>query len=419
MNKTGNTYNYGSKRIGVVDTNTLVGAQSVSCSCTPPSNPFDSSTIGYLEGQKQYELTNHLGNVLVTVSDGKTPVDTDLLHGKDTAYYYTAIVVNAQDYYPFGMIEPGRSYILNGDSTYKYGFNGKYHDDNIYGKDNSYDYGMRFYDPRLGRFMSVDPLTKKYPELTPYQFSSNSPIDSKDLDGLERIYYLGAFANSGNSVLQLLDKAQIYTQAVKTFQDVNKNKGYNLIVVDANTHVGAGGETSNARGQTFGFTNAQLNDILNAKDVKQAILDQAAGYLEAPQITDAFIAAVKETVADKRNLIISTVNQDDVNATGNSAKAKAERTSAAKTTAHEVIAHALEDAQETDVSRQDKQDGNAEHKKYFGARDKNGNLKPNPCPACGGDNGKHYSPPDDNVDPTSTAGKVDKQIDNAANIQKK
>ena len=44
---------------------------------------------------------------------------------------------------------------------------------------------MRIYDPRLGKFLSVDPLTKQYPELTPYQFASNRPIDGIDLDGLE------------------------------------------------------------------------------------------------------------------------------------------------------------------------------------------------------------------------------------------
>ncbi len=44
---------------------------------------------------------------------------------------------------------------------------------------------MRIYDPRLGRFLSVDPLTKEYAELTPYQFASNRPIDGIDRDGLE------------------------------------------------------------------------------------------------------------------------------------------------------------------------------------------------------------------------------------------
>jgi len=43
---------------------------------------------------------------------------------------------------------------------------------------------------RASRFLSVDPLTGKYPELTPYQYASNRPIDGIDLDGLE--YYSAA-----------------------------------------------------------------------------------------------------------------------------------------------------------------------------------------------------------------------------------
>lgn len=35
----------------------------------------------------------------------------------------------------------------------------------------------------------MDPLTKEYPELTPYQFASNRPIDGIGLDGLEYISF--------------------------------------------------------------------------------------------------------------------------------------------------------------------------------------------------------------------------------------
>ncbi len=35
------------------------------------------------------------------------------------------------------------------------------------------------------RFLSIDPLTKSFPMLTPYQYASNTPISSIDLDGLE------------------------------------------------------------------------------------------------------------------------------------------------------------------------------------------------------------------------------------------
>jgi hypothetical protein len=44
---------------------------------------------------------------------------------------------------------------------------------------------MRIYDLSIAKFLSVDPLTKQYPELTPYQFASNTPIQAIDLDGGE------------------------------------------------------------------------------------------------------------------------------------------------------------------------------------------------------------------------------------------
>ncbi len=75
---------------------------------------------------------------------------------------------------------PGRKY-SSSSSSYRYGFNGKEKDSET----KTQDYGMRIYNPSLGRFLSVDPIAKIYPELTPYQFASNRPIDGIDLDGLE------------------------------------------------------------------------------------------------------------------------------------------------------------------------------------------------------------------------------------------
>src|SRR5439155_17228196 len=103
--------------------------------------------------------------------------------------------INAQDYYPFGMLMPGRSFAQNG--AYRYGFNGKENDNEVKGEGNQQDYGMRIYDPRVGRFLSVDPITSQYPELTPYQFASNRPIDGIDQDGLEHINYISKFDYNG------------------------------------------------------------------------------------------------------------------------------------------------------------------------------------------------------------------------------
>jgi RHS repeat-associated protein len=81
------------------------------------------------------------------------------------------------------MLMPGRKYSAG--TSYRYGFNGKENDNEVKGEGNQQDYGERIYDARVGRFLSVDPLTKNYTDLTPYQFASNTPLQATDLDGLE------------------------------------------------------------------------------------------------------------------------------------------------------------------------------------------------------------------------------------------
>ncbi len=81
---------------------------------------------------------------------------------------------------------PSKSY-SESSLKYRFGFNGKENDSEVKGEGNQQDYGMRIYDPRLGRFLSVDPIFKHYAMLTPFQFASNSPISGVDLDGLEYI----------------------------------------------------------------------------------------------------------------------------------------------------------------------------------------------------------------------------------------
>lgn len=85
---------------------------------------------------------------------------------------------------------PHRSYAST--ANYRFGFNGKENDNEPKGLGNEQDYGMRIYDPRLGRFLSLDPLSPKYPSLTPFQFASNTPIQAFDLDGMEAANFNGA-----------------------------------------------------------------------------------------------------------------------------------------------------------------------------------------------------------------------------------
>ena len=82
------------------------------------------------------------------------------------------------------MLQPGRKYTAG--TGYRYGFNGKENDNEVKGEGNQQDYGMRIYDPRLGRFLSVDPLMKEYPWNSTYAFAEDEPISNIDLDGEEK-----------------------------------------------------------------------------------------------------------------------------------------------------------------------------------------------------------------------------------------
>ena len=157
---------------------------------SPPGN--NSRILGL----KEFELTNHLGNVLTVVSDRKIPVDDGVYNSDGTKVigsipdglidYYKADVKSSQDYYPFGMIMPGRN--VTSSDGYKFGFNGQEKDDEIKGASNSYSFTFRIYDPRMCRWLSMDPMTKSYPWYTPYQFAGNKPIGAIDLEGLEEYW---------------------------------------------------------------------------------------------------------------------------------------------------------------------------------------------------------------------------------------
>jgi RHS repeat-associated protein len=131
-------------------------------------------------GLKRYEISNHLGNVLATITD--RPVGVDSITTNESVEYFEPSLASASDYYPFGMLMPSRNIKSQ---VYPSGFNGQEKDDEIKGVGNSLEFKFRAYDSRIGRFISIDPLYKKYPWYTPFQFAGNTTIQAKDLEGLE------------------------------------------------------------------------------------------------------------------------------------------------------------------------------------------------------------------------------------------
>ena len=87
------------------------------------------------------------------------------------------------------MMMPGRKYQATSAVSYRYGFNGKEKLDEIKGDGNGYDFGTRILDPRLGRWLSVDPMQRKYPDVAPYVAFGNNPISVIDPDGKDIVYF--------------------------------------------------------------------------------------------------------------------------------------------------------------------------------------------------------------------------------------
>jgi RHS repeat-associated protein len=101
------------------------------------------------------------------------------------------------DYYAFGSLLPGRNYSSD---AYRFGFNGMEKDDEMLGATGtSYDFGARLLDPRVGRWLSLDPLAGKYPGISPYSFALNTPIQAKDPDGRVVIFINGMHAGTGGT----------------------------------------------------------------------------------------------------------------------------------------------------------------------------------------------------------------------------
>jgi RHS repeat-associated protein len=130
---------------------------------------------------------------------------------------------------------PGRNYI-NG-SSYRYGFNGKQKDDELYGDGNAYDFDARMYDPRIGRWLSVDNEAAKGPGWSPYNFAMNRPIMLGDPDGnWVEVKTTKYYTNENGEYVKKSTFRDIFRKTTKIQKDiiVHNAKVYNATNADIN-----------------------------------------------------------------------------------------------------------------------------------------------------------------------------------------
>jgi RHS repeat-associated protein len=129
--------------------------------------------------RKNYELSNHLGNVYTVITDKKLGIATSTY--STTVSYYTADVITANDYFAFGAPMKGRTFNA---PDYRYGFNGMEKCDEVHSHNGDfYLADFRSYDARLGRWLSTDPVVKSWE--SPYAGFANNPIYFVDPSGLD------------------------------------------------------------------------------------------------------------------------------------------------------------------------------------------------------------------------------------------
>jgi hypothetical protein len=93
---------------------------------------------------------------------------------------------------------------------------------------------MRIYDPRLGKFLSVDPLYQNFPWNSSYSFAENDILRNIDLDGGEKLSYLEKLEYNGgwmdhlkaipNAMTSILDAAiiDVFNSGVDTYHSLKR-----------------------------------------------------------------------------------------------------------------------------------------------------------------------------------------------------
>ena len=165
---------------------------------------------------------------------------------------------------------------LGGGERYWFGFNGK---ENITEVSGWQDYGERFYNTNIARFFSADPLIvygQQYPELSSYQFASNTPISAIDKEGLQAefvTFYTTGVTDPGQGYVYVHNKKGTLTPQVQsTANQISNswNRGYlvgasiSLSFLQWTTSMYALGNTTItvSKGLTHAFSQAQAMSTL-------------------------------------------------------------------------------------------------------------------------------------------------------------
>ncbi len=179
-------------------------------------------------------------------------------------------VLQRMVYYPYGM-QALSTFFNKEDSTLsdtRYKYSGKEYNSFT----DIYDYGARYYDASIGRWLSVDPLAGKYPGWSPYNYVLGNPVRFVDPDGRDArvaikgntitisttIYIYGSGATKANAVLMQTNIMNAWSKDANgntwKYIDASTGKTYN-VVYDINVKQYDPSDPSNEPGLFSGKNN--------------------------------------------------------------------------------------------------------------------------------------------------------------------
>ena len=148
-----------------------------------------------------YFIRDHLGSVRAVVD-------------------HTGKIVERNDYYPFGGRHENSALSLSATNRYKFGGKESLEQVNL----DMLDFGARFYDPRIARWNTQDPLAEKYFSLSPYNYCAGNPITLVDPTGM----VMDDYRLKKNGEIELMKKTNdnydvIYAENEKGEVDLSKS----------------------------------------------------------------------------------------------------------------------------------------------------------------------------------------------------
>ncbi|WP_165372191.1 DUF6443 domain-containing protein [Emticicia agri] len=137
-------------------------------------------------GKYEYQLKDHLGNLRASCRC----LEKENATASNQAY--PTVVIQENHYDPWGLaiekeVVADKNKLPNFETKDRFTYNGKEMQGNL----GYLDYGVRMYDPSIGRWGVIDPLAEKMPVWNPYCYVFNNPLKFIDPDGKEGIVVSG------------------------------------------------------------------------------------------------------------------------------------------------------------------------------------------------------------------------------------